>query len=240
MKMVAFRKAVRIALVLAALLTIAVFGAPGRTAAGTAPSLAGTVAETMNSGGYSYVLLENNGAKTWVAVPEMKVTRGEKMAFQPGFTMTKFTSKTLNRTFSSIVFSSGPASAGPNAESAPSAGRKAAVPRAGKAIKVAKASGPNAFTVAEIFAKKAALDKKQVVVRGKVVKVSQGIMGKNWIHLQDGTGDAGKGTQDLIATSQASPAVGVVATVKGTVYKDKDFGMGYKYSVIIEQATIQR
>ena len=65
-------------------------------------------------------------------------------------------------------------------------------------------------------------------------------MGKNWIHLQDGTGDAAKGTNNLVVTSQDLPQVGDIVTVKGTVYKDKDFGAGYKYNVIMEEASINQ
>jgi len=106
-------------------------------------------------------------------------------------------------------------------------------------IKVEKAKGPNAYTVGEIFAKSADLDKKPVAVRGKVVKVSTGIMGKNWIHLQDGSGIAGKGTNDLVVTSKDVPKVGDVVTASGTLSKDKDFGAGYKYPVIVEEATFK-
>ncbi len=70
-------------------------------------SLSGKVAETMNSGGYTYVSLEKNGKKTWVAIPETKVTVGQEVSCQPGMEMKNFTSKTLNRTFESIMFSGG-------------------------------------------------------------------------------------------------------------------------------------
>jgi hypothetical protein len=72
------------------------------------PALTGKVAETMNSGGYTYVLLEKDGEKTWVAVPQIKVTKGQTMSFRPGPEMEDFTSKTLNRTFKKIIFSAGP------------------------------------------------------------------------------------------------------------------------------------
>lgn len=71
------------------------------------PSLSGKVVETMNSGGYTYVNLENNGKKTWVAVPEMKVSKGQKISFQPGIEMINFESKTLKRKFDKIYFSTG-------------------------------------------------------------------------------------------------------------------------------------
>lgn len=71
------------------------------------PGVSGKVVETMNSGGYTYVCLENGGKKTWVALPQTKVSVGQQLSCQPGMVMNNFTSKTLKRTFESIVFSSG-------------------------------------------------------------------------------------------------------------------------------------
>ncbi len=104
---------------------------------------------------------------------------------------------------------------------------------------VEKAKGPDSYTVAEIYKKSAELDKKSVAVRGRVTKVSAGIMGKNWVHLQDGSGDPSSGTHDLVATSQDLPSVGNVVTARGTLYKDKDFGSGYAYKAIVEEATLK-
>lgn len=73
------------------------------------PGLTGKVVETMNSAGYTYVCLEKGGKKTWIAVPEMKVTKGQTMSFQPGAEMVNFESKTLKRKFDKIIFSAGPA-----------------------------------------------------------------------------------------------------------------------------------
>lgn len=215
-----------------------------KTAEGPA-ALSGKVVETMNAGGYTYVCLEKKGKKTWVAVPETKVSVGQEMSFEPGQEMSNFTSKTLNRTFESIIFTGGPvgpktAAHGSAAPTGKGGGSKAASSPLEKGVKIEKAAGPNAFTVGEIFAKRASLNKKTAVVKAKVVKVSAGIMGKNWIHLQDGSGDPAKGTHNLVATSQDLPSVGDLVTVKGTVYKDKDFGAGYKYTIIMEEAKIQR
>ena len=132
----------------------------------------------------------------------------------------------------------GNASAFGNATSGGSEGAKAPVPS--EPIKVEKAKGAGACNVSETYEKAAELDKKTVVVRGKVVKVSKGIMGKNWVHLQDGSGDSGKGTNNLVVTTQDVPKVGDVVTAKGTLYKDKDFGAGYKYRVIVEEATVKQ
>ena len=215
---------------------------PAKAEAKADPVLSGKVVETMNAGGYTYVCLEKRGNKMWVAVPEMKVTVGQKIGFQPGMEMINFTSKSLNRTFERIIFSGGPLTkAGvEKAEPAKQGAGKADSRPSGEKISVEKAAGPDAYTVSEIFVQKASLNNKSAVLRGKVVKVSLGIMGKNWMHLQDGTGDAEKGTHDFVVTSQDSAGVGDVVTVKGTVYVNKDFGAGYKYEVIMEEASIQR
>jgi hypothetical protein len=70
-------------------------------------ALSGKVVETMNSGGYTYVSIENSGNKTWVAIPQTAVKVGQNVTCQPGMVMQNFTSKTLNRTFASIIFSAG-------------------------------------------------------------------------------------------------------------------------------------
>ena len=70
-------------------------------------ALTGKVVETMSSGGYTYVSLENNGKTIWVAVPQTTVKVGQNVTCQPGMEMKNFTSKTLNRTFESVIFSGG-------------------------------------------------------------------------------------------------------------------------------------
>ncbi|MGE5662920.1 MAG: hypothetical protein ACM31I_01165 [Deltaproteobacteria bacterium] len=107
-------------------------------------------------------------------------------------------------------------------------------------VKVDKAKGADAYTVEEIHAKGAALDKKKVTVRGKVVKVSAGIMNRNWIHLRDGSGDEAKKTHNLVVTSKDQPSVGDVVTAKGVLAKDRDFGAGYVYAVIVEDASVKK
>ena len=106
-------------------------------------------------------------------------------------------------------------------------------------VHIPKAKGPNAKTVAEIIKKSVALKDKTVVVRGKVVKYNAGIMGKNWIHLRDGSGSAADNTNDILVTTTNETKLDDVVTVKGIVHNDKDFGAGYAYKVLIEEATLQ-
>jgi len=101
------------------------------------------------------------------------------------------------------------------------------------------ASAP-VMKIADIYKKKDSLDKKQVTVKGKVVKVASGIMKRNWIHIQDGSGKASSKDNDLTVTSTKDlPTVGQVVTATGTLAKNKDFGAGYFYTVIVEGATIK-
>ena len=198
-------------------------------------AISGKVVETMDSGGYTYVCIEKDGQKTWVATQKIKVVKGQTIAFRPGAVMENFSSKTLNRTFDRIIFSAGVAGS-----AATTSGSADKVTPAMQQIKVDKAKGPNSYTIAELHAKAQKLNGKSVVVRGRVIKVSEAIMGKNWVHLQDGSGSETGGTHDIVVTSQTVPAVGDIVTASGTLHKDKDFGSGYKYKVIIEDAALKK
>ncbi len=100
---------------------------------------------------------------------------------------------------------------------------------------IAKAEGGK--TVAELFAGKDALAGTQVTVRGKVVKTNAGIMDRNWLHVRDGSGD--ETSNDLTVTTKGElPKVGDTVVVTGPVSVNKDFGMGYQYPVLIEDAAV--
>ncbi len=100
------------------------------------------------------------------------------------------------------------------------------------------AADPVQKSIAELYQEKDQLKGKQVKLHGKVVKVNNGIMNRNFIHLQDGTGE--KGTNDITITSQDTAKVGDEVTAVGTVTVDLDFGAGYTYPVIVEKATITK
>jgi len=106
--------------------------------------------------------------------------------------------------------------------------------------KVDKAKGANARTVAEVNTNSSDLKDKPVVVRGKVVKYNGGIMGKNWVHLRDGSGAAGDGSNDLLVTTAEQAKVGDIVIAEGLVRTDKNFGSGYAYKVLIEDAKLKR
>ncbi len=196
--------------------------------------ISGKVVETMDSGGYTYVHIETPTEKIWAALPQTVIITGQEINIYPGYKMGNFTSKTLKKTFDSITFSSG--IAGEN--KAP--GSKAMVVNTDKEIKVGRAIGPDSYSIAELYEKKETLNSKVISVKGKVVKVSSQIMNRNWIHLQDGSGSAENNTHNLVITSQDTPQLDDIVTAKGTLSANKDFGGGYKYIVILEDAKITK
>ena len=107
-------------------------------------------------------------------------------------------------------------------------------------ISVAKAEGADGRTVAEVFAQRATLKGKSVTIRGKVVKLNSGIMGKNWIHLRDGSGSPDGKDNDVTVTTNDTVAKGDVVVVKGTVAVDRDFGAGYTYTLVVEDAKVSK
>lgn len=215
--------------------------APGATAGNIGGKVTGTVAETFDAAGYTYLKLKTAGGDEWAAVRQTPVKQGQTVTMSVQMTAEKFESKTLKRTFDRILFGS---LDGAGAASAPvqAAQQHMSAPAAADAtpIKVAKAEGSDAKSVAEVWASREALKDGKVVVRGKVVKFLGGIMGKNWIHLRDGSGSAEKSDNDITVTTNDTAAIGDVVTISGVVHVDKDFGAGYRYPVIIEDAKVSK
>ncbi len=226
----------------------------------------GKIVETMDSGGYTYILVDNGKEKTWVAIPQTKVEKGTTVTYKPGMVMTNFVSKSLERTFKSIVFSSGlngkgtqsfhgmttsddsfaaavqsERKAGPPAASRPiqsSGGSNGAIAPF-REISIKKADAPNGYSVEELYNQADKLNGEKVTLHGLVVKVSPNIMGRNWIHMQDGTGNPMKNSHDMVVTSSEIPEVNSEITIEGVLAAKKDFGAGYKYKAIIEEAVIK-
>ncbi len=244
-----------------------VMAMPKTSTPANAPTATGTIVETINASGYTYMLVESGAEKTWVAIPATTVAEGTTVSYYDGMVMNNFTSKTLGRTFDAVVFSSGLAgqdaetaqqpvpsaqppsgdsfSAALKAEKMPSSSEPPMEVSAGSAgaiapleeITIEKSTAANGYTVEEIFTKAKDLSGKKVQVHGKVVKFSPMIMGKNWIHLQDGTGNPMQNSHDLVVTSDETVEVDNIVTIEGTLAADKDFGAGYKYAAIVEDAT---
>jgi hypothetical protein len=202
----------------------------------------GKVLEVLQAGSYTYVQLDTGKEKVWLAGPTSQVKPGERVVFQPGMPMRGFESKTLRRTFDLVYFvgSIDREGAEPTKSALPPGHPQAAPGAAGTVAakmdfsKITKPAGGK--TVAEIIQEKKQLSGKKIAVRGKVVKFSAEIMGKNWIHLNDGT--VKEGDEDLTITTKAEAKVGDTVLVRGVVVTEKDLGSGYYYAVIIEDAQV--
>lgn len=205
----------------------------------------GKVIGTMDSGGYTYVEFEENGEKLWAATMQFKVSVGDIIEFSKAAPMKNFYSKTLNRTFALVLFVNHIKVQGSTPGSTP--GKSIALPEGH--VPIGKKSSPpitvepgsvkkaqDGFTVAECYAGKDSLAGKTVRVRGRVVKFTPRIMETNWIHLQDGTGE--KGSNDLTVTSKETVKVGDLVLVSGKIAYNRNFGAGYIYPVIIEDAAV--
>jgi hypothetical protein len=189
--------------------------------------MTGTVVETMDASNYTYVRIKSRTAEVWVAAAQFKVALGDHLTVPLENPMEDFESKSLKRTFPLIYFVS-------------------RVSREGEALSAATPSqpsvkvdmAPGGMRVGDVWARRQALSGKSITVRGTVVKFNGGILGRNWIHIQDGTGSSKEGTDDLTVTSDAVATVGTVVTITGNLALDKDFGAGYAYPVIVESAAI--
>jgi len=208
-----------------------------KPAAPQAASLSGKVLEVRHVDNFTYLRLKTQAGETWAATTRAQVDKGADVTLENTIVMTDFESKGLKRKFDKVVFGD-LAGAGANR---PKRSPDLAKVHAGVAaapgavdVKIPKASGPNARTVAEIVTGRAALKDKPVLVRGKIVKYNPAILGTNWIHLRDGSGSASDKTNDVLVTSKNAAKIGDVVLVKGVVRTDKDFGSGYSYRVMIE------
>ena len=229
--------------------------APAAVPTEAAPKgFSGKVAETMSTAGYTYVLVDTGGKKLWAAAPQFEVKVGDSVAVAEGMAMPNYHSKSLNRDFDVVYFSGSvtvngvkPGGGGAGLPGALGAGKLPPnhPPLGGPGLKpkpaekvdltgIKRASGGQ--TVEEIYARKAKLAGKPVKVRGKVVKYNSMIMGKNWLHLQDGTGSPGQ--DDLMVTTTSEVKVGDTVLVTGNLTLDKDFGAGYRYDAMIDNAKV--
>ncbi len=205
-------------------------------AAAAAGNLAGKVVETMDAATYTYALIDTGAAKAWVAAPQFFVKVGDTLAVADAMPMNQYRSKTLNRTFEVVYFSGNvrvngkPAIASASSTNTPTSA-------ASKSLNLANIPrAPNGQTVAEILEGKNKFAGQPIAVRARVVKYNAQILGKNWVHLRDGSG--AEGTNDLTVTTNVEVKVGDLVLVTGKLATNRDFGSGYTYAAIVEDAVV--
>jgi hypothetical protein len=212
-------------------------------------TVTGTVVETMDASTYTYVRVKSGTREVWAASDHFPVAVGDTVEVPLETPMSDFHSQSLNRDFPLIYFTShivrpgeqqAPALAASHGQPAGMATGAVAGASAQAAAVPAEpvAPAPGGTTIAEVWARRKALAGSSVTVRGRVVKFNPEIMGRNWVHIQDGTGKQSDGTNDLTITTDAMVKVGDIITATGVVGVDMDFTAGYVYPVIVEKATV--
>jgi len=211
------------------------------TQSNTSPSLSSLhfeVKEVLQTSSYSYLFVEENNNEYWMAVSRLEVNVGDDFYYETGLEMLDFKSKELDRTFDRILFvdkiSTVPILPKQNKLSGKTTTIEPKHNHDTKNVTIKPIEG--GITIAELYKNRDQFDGKRILIKGQVVKVNSKIMGKNWVHLQDGTKDGDN--YDLTITTQEELKVDDVVTFEGLVTLNKDFGHGYSYELIVEEAIL--
>lgn len=193
-----------------------------------------TVKEILNANAYTYLLVTEGEKEYWMAIPKTEVTIGKTYTYEGGMEMKKFESKDLKRTFDSVYFVEGLTDPNPPVVTEKVIDPKTIAPKTELAKGITLAKG--GISLFDLYSTRDKLAGKTVILTGKVTKFMPEIMNKNWIHLEDGT--SFNGFNDITITSLEKVKVDDIVTLKGKVVLNKDLGSGYKYDILIEDATV--
>lgn len=201
-----------------------------------------TVTETIPGGKYLYLKVTEGDREYWAATGKSDVKAGETYYYNEALVQNNFESKELDRTFETIYLITQlvPESHGasmkpkqdidaPPAEAMQSSPNKKfhSSPLAGKAT---------TLSIAELLKDPAAYEGKVVELTGTCTKINEGILGRNWLHLKDGTADS----EDLVITSSDLVDLDSEITIRAIVSLNRDFGAGYSYDVLLEEGKVIR
>jgi len=192
------------------------------------------VEEVLNTDRYTYLNVTENGNKFWIAIPRKEIEIGGTYYYRGGLLKRNFPSKEFNRVFDTIYLV---ADVIPNSTNSgmpiEEEGMTNQEIHTHEAINVEPTEGT--VKISSIFSDPSKYQGKQVKVTGKCVKVNPMIMGRNWVHIQDGSGD----NLDLTVTTADNIPLGAIVSLEGIIALDKDFGAGYRYDIIMEKAILK-
>lgn len=191
-----------------------------------------TVNEVIQGKTYTYLLVTENDVENWIAIAKRETKEDEVLYYTDALEMQNFESKELARTFEKIQFVSNVSNT-PTQEEV-KMGNKQSTEKV--QIDEPIAAPKDGISIATLYEKRDSYKDKVVILKGKVTKVNNQIMNRNWIHIQDGS--SSDKTVDLTVTTNDEVKLGDVVVVKGTITLSKDFGAGYFYDVIMESATV--
>ncbi|MFI5150478.1 MAG: hypothetical protein ACHQRM_12145 [Bacteroidia bacterium] len=215
---------------------------PTRESASTLPVNHTVVAgEILQTSQYTYIKGKEGKDELWLAATRMEAKPGQTFYFKGGLVMTDFVSKELKRTFKQILFVDNISTTAPGIPPKDALTQSTEVKSPGSAVQQEKKEvslkhEKGDITVAAVQEKRKSYSGKTIRIKGQVTKFNSGIMKKNWIHIQDGTEWSGK--FDLTVTTDQEVKVGDMITLEGIINTDKDFGFGYFYEVLMEDAKL--
>lgn len=193
------------------------------------------VAETLDADRYTYLRVTENESEYWVAIPRQEIEVGATYFFQGGLLKRNFKSQEYDRIFETLYLVSGVEKerSGSAIDEALAHNQKSTPLFEDAPITASLAK--DIVKLSELMADPGKYEGKRIVVAGKCVKVNPMIMGRNWVHIQDGSTD---GTDLTITTTENIP-LGATVSMEGTIALNKDFGAGYRYDVIMEGAVLK-
>jgi len=180
---------------------------------------------------YLYLLVQENNDEFWIAVRKMEINIGETYFYYGGLLKTNFKSNEYDKVFDKIylVTSLVKSDHGNHINE-----KKLDI----KDIKIAKTKSipeiKGSIKISELVRNQKELEGKTVQISGICSKTNPNIMGRNWIHVKDGSLD----DYDLVITSSTYVKEGTQITIKGVVALNKDFGAGYMYKLILENGVV--
>jgi hypothetical protein len=193
------------------------------------------VLEVINSGSYTYVRLKDGNKEIWAAISAQIIEAGKTYYYKDAFEMKDFQSKSLNRVFESIWFINNFYSSNPMNN--PSTNTQNSTSNSGaKTPEIETPEG--AYNLAYIFEHKGELKNQEIIVRGQIMKINLNIMKTNWVHIQDGTSYHGNFDLTITTHDAINFAIDDVISFKGKLILNKDFGAGYQYDYLLEDAII--
>lgn len=199
------------------------------------------VLEVIDVMGYDYLRVDEKGSERWVAITDAPVKVGDMIGYDTGSVMKDFKSKQLNRVFDEIVFANEVYLAEKPEKFVSLKEAVTEKPVEGKVALLDMGFVEKPFyTVEELHRFRKHLEGKQVSLKAKVYKVSQDIMNRDWVHLGDGSGEEAALTDDIVFTaSHTELKTGDQVIAYGKIVTDKDFGFGYFYPVLGEEAMFE-
>ncbi|MDN3642417.1 GW dipeptide domain-containing protein [Lutimonas halocynthiae] len=196
-----------------------------------------TINEVLQTGAYTYLLVQEGQQEYWMAVQKYDAKVGEKIYFVEAMEMSNFESKELNRVFDKIFFVDQISKTPIDAETLKAElidKKQKKMEHLLDSIKIKPVAGGQ--SIGELYSNAEKFKEKTVTIRGQVVKVNMDIMDRNWVHLVDGT--KGDDRSDLTFTTKELVKVGDTVVFKGILALDREFGAGYVYPLIVEEAVL--